>query len=427
MLRQKMKLPNNLFTNLIKPNYSDKFTHLSLIFIAISVNLGVALVSISSLLIVLAALFQYASIKLNNHKELLPAYHDSATKQKTYTIFAILASLIWIGITGIWTESNTHDALIQYLRYSRILTIPIVFYIAKSPGENLKIIKIWIATQVFVITSSYLLWLGIDLPWVINEHAMRDLTPFTSTLEQPIMNTVTFLVAWYFREDLIKSWGKIAVWSLLAATLFEVFFIMMGRTGFLTMIIALTMIAWWTLNPRIKLIAIILPFILFIGLNNTSPIFKTKFQEVLEDVASYKSGRTDTSQGNRIDFTVRSIQAIKLRPLLGYGVGSWPIAYKIALNGEQGKEGADNPHEQYLLWFVEGGVVAFALLLSIYASILKDSFNLNYRSQKAIITIAIMLILIGFLNCPLHGAGMSEYFCLAIALLLRDQKSVKDS
>ena len=115
MLRQKMKLPNNLFTNLIKPNYSDKFTHLSLIFIAISVNLGVALVSISSLLIVLAALFQYASIKLNNHKELLPAYHDSASKQKTYTIFAILASLIWIGITGIWTESNTHDALINIL------------------------------------------------------------------------------------------------------------------------------------------------------------------------------------------------------------------------------------------------------------------------------------------------------------------------
>ena len=407
-------------TRIFTQNNSNKFAHLSLVCFAVSVNLGVALVSISTLLIVLAATFQYLTSKAVHIDSPTLNLHNN---NRIYTTLAVITSLVWIGITAFWTETNAHEALVQYFRYARILTIPLIFYIVKTPEQALKIIKIWIAAQFFIILNSYILWLGISIPWSINDHAMRDLTPFTSTLEQPIMNTVMFVVAWYFRKDLKLAWGKTTVWILFALTLFEVFFVMMGRTGFLSMIIALTLVTWWTLNSKLRLLAVLLPFLLFLGLNNVSPIFKTKFQEVLEDVTEYKLGKTDTSQGNRIDFTIRSIQAIKMRPILGYGVGSWPIAYKIALNGEPGKEGADNPHEQYLLWFVEGGGVAFILLLSLYACMLKDSLGLTESGQKSLITITFILILIGLLNCPLHGAGMSEFFCLIIALLLRNQQT----
>jgi O-antigen ligase len=328
-----------------------------------------------------------------------------------------------MGITGIWTMSNFNDSIHQFLRYLRISIIPLVFYIIESPEISIKIIKFWIITQFFVILNSYALWLGFSVPWVINEHSMRDLTPFTSTLEQPIMNTLMFVVTWYFRKDIAKSWGKPTVYLILILCLFEIFFIMMGRTGFLSMIIALSLITFWSLNRKMRFIALIMPFLLFIGLNYSSPVFKTKFQEVIQDVKDYKSGRTDTSQGNRIDFTARSLQAIELRPILGYGVGSWPIAYKIALNGEKGKEGADNPHEQYLLWFVEGGIVAFFMLIIIYMSVVIDALRLPKKTQKSLLTIIIILALIGLLNCPLHGAGMSEYFCLLIALLLRNPES----
>ena len=403
--------------------WANQVALLSVSTLAVSVNFGVALVSLSSLFIVLAVVAIY-SLKANYSNE------ASSKIRPKNTVYAVGFELMWLVATLIWTESTTHAALLQIMRYCRILTIPIVFLLIKTPDQAIKILKVWVIGQVFVIVCSYLLWLGVPVPWASNFKADLDLTPFTSTLEQPIMNTIMFTVVWNFRERFYQDWGKVIVRLILTLTLFEVLFIMIGRTGILCMLIILTVMLWDLVNKKYRILIIIFPFVFFAGLYQISSKIEQRSQEVVADVIKYKNGDHNTSQGHRIEFSKRSIQAIMERPFLGYGAGSWPIAYKLALKGEPGKDGADNPHQQFLLWFVEGGVFAFILLLNFYHSILRDSWKLSFGAKKTLHSILIILIITSMMNCPLHGAGMSEFFCLIIAIMMsftkKDGNHLKD-
>ena len=184
------------------------------------------------------------------------------------------------------------------------------------------------------------------------------------------------------------------------------------------MLMVLTIMLWEIMNKKYRVFIMIFPFIFFTAIYQMSSKIEQRTQEVIADVIKYKNGDHNTSQGNRIEFSKRSIQAIIERPIIGYGAGSWPIAYKLALRGENGKEGADNPHQQFLLWFVEGGVVAFILLVNLFYSILRDSLQLSFSAKKTLRSILIILLITSMMNCPLHGAGMSEFFCLIIALMM---------
>ena len=391
--------------------WANRLALLSVSSLAVSVNFGVALVSLSSLFIVIAVITIY-SLKANYANQT-----DSIIRPRQ-TVYAVCLALIWLVATLIWTESTTQAALIQIMRYFRILTIPIVFLLIRTPDQAIKIIKVWVIGQVFVVVCSYLLWIGVPVPWASNYTADIDLTPFTSTLEQPIMNTIMFSVVWNFRERFYQYWGKGLVRLILALTLFEVLFIMIGRTGILCMLMVLTIMLLEIMNKKYRVFIMIFPFIFFTAIYQMSSKIEQRTQEVIADVIKYKNGDHNTSQGNRIEFSKRSIQAIIERPIIGYGAGSWPIAYKLALRGENGKEGADNPHQQFLLWFVEGGVVAFILLVNLFYSILRDSLQLSFSAKKTLRSILIILLITSMMNCPLHGAGMSEFFCLIIALMM---------
>ena len=397
-----------------------------------SINFGVAMVSVSSLLIVLAALFIFVSRQHKSADLETDRTHSKETTQRLsqrpkLTVYLIPIAILWMAVTGLWTESSLQDSATQLMRYSRILVIPLIFFLIRTPEQSIKVLKVWIFGQLFVIASSYLLWIGIPIPWTSTDslYAMQYLTPYTSTLEQPIMNTIMFIVVWHLRDEFVAIWGKLTVNLILVATVFEVFFIMEGRTGFLCMVLTLTLIFWRGVGSKLRILAVFLPLILLALVYTTSSRFERRVGEVVSDVQNYNQGKM-TSQGNRIDFTKNSIIAIQEKPILGYGLGSWPLAYRHARGSvpTEFKDGvikelkADNPHQQFMLWFVEGGVIAFGLLLGIYYSIYKDSNSLSKPAKHALQLVLACIVFASFLNCPFHGAGMSEFLCFVIAVLL---------
>jgi O-antigen ligase len=79
---------------------------------------------------------------------------------------------------------------------------------------------------------------------------------------------------------------------------------------------------------------------------------------------------------------------------------------------------ADSPHQKYFLWWVEGGTIWLICLLGIFVAIYKDSLALEESAGRALITVLAVLCVVSLMNCPLEGAGMSEYFCFVLAALL---------
>jgi O-antigen ligase len=192
---------------------------------------------------------------------------------------------------------------------------------------------------------------------------------------------------------------------------------MIGRTGILSTIIVLTMIVGWTIRPKFRYLIVLLPFFIFGVLFMVSSRFEQRISEIPSQISEYQKGNLDTSQAQRLDFWRRSVQAVNDRPWLGSGVGSWPYAYKKALNGEVGLR-ADNPHQQFFLWWVEGGAVGLMLLLGFFGSIIFDSLKLECRAKKSLLTVLTVLIFTCLMNCPLQDAGISEFFAVLITSLM---------
>jgi len=399
---------------LIASPFAEKWILIATCLFAFSVSLGVAVVSISTLFLLICLL---CSVIYRGK-----IFSDTAVTIRTnFTVSFIFIALIWFLISFFWTISDYKLGLEELVRYCRLLIIPIVYFLIRTPSHGLKVIHVWILGQVFVIFNSYWLWFGFPAPWATSYYAYA-YAPFTTTLEQPIMSTLMVAVLWFYRSDFKSLWGNFAVYLVLLVTVLNVFFLMVGRSGMLSMILFISLSAWWSIKPKFRWAVLILPFMIFGLLYLSSPKFSEKIQRIPYEISEYQNGRVETSQAFRLDFWHRSVQAIEKRPILGFGIGSWRLAYKLVLNGEVGVK-ADSPHQQFLLWWVEGGVIGFVLLLCIYVSIYLDSLCLENKARYSLITVLGILFFTSLMNCPLQGAGMSEFFCVIIGGLMAFSKT----
>ena len=399
--------------------------------LAFSVSLGVALTSLSCLLLVLITFVKFVFNCINKLSS--ESLDSQPTKSsELFTIWAILLGLVWIVLSTIWSIASWNQIGKELIRSARLLVSPFVFYVISTRPQALIVLTCWVYGQMFVLISSYGLWLGLPEPWATSGYAVTYFTPYSNTLDQPIMSSVAVALIWFFRDHFCFVWGKalgikerfhaqLVVIFLLLLFSVNVCFLMIGRSGMLSMIIVMTSIGLQSLPTKSKKYALFFPFLIFGALYFSSERFHDRIQKIPYEISEFRNNKIETSQAIRLEFWYRSIQAIEAKPILGYGVGSWPSAYILALRGERGFQ-ADSPHQQFLLWWVEEGVVGFLFLIAIYLSILRDSCNLENPAKFALVSLMAVLTFTSLMNCPLQGAGISEFFCVAIGALLVFQK-----
>ncbi len=386
----------------------DTFSLVAVCLLAVCVSLGAALVSLSKMLVLIAVL---GRLVLDWRGGTL-----RWPRQQPWTIWAVCLALLWMLTTFLWTEAPLTDALTALLRHARLGWLLAVFYLLRSPALALTALKWLVLGQLFVVISSWLLWLGVSLPWGNKyEHSLGIL--FTSTLEQPVMSSLMLMLLWFFRGLCPSGWRRALLWSVMAMTLGNVLFIMSGRTGFLVILLLISMAVFWEIPKRFRWGVVMLPLVLGVVLMNLSPRFKTKMSQITSDVGQYQQGNFNSSQGQRLDYWHRSLLAIAEKPLLGHGVGSWRANY-LRLGGLQ-PDAPTNPHQQFLLWFVEAGSVGLLLLLVIFIALYRDALQLQTRpAAHALIGTTAIAALMGLMNCPFFGVGMGEFFFVMMGALL---------
>ena len=387
----------------------QSFAVFSVSFLAVSVSLGVAMVSIAKLLLLIAVVGQL--------------FFD--VKQRSFPSFKlwpsmtwwILLAMVWMSLSFLWTESSSADALAGWGRHSRILWFIPVLYLLRSPEQSLLTLKWFVAGMVVMMLSSWALVAGLPVPWATAKELPSLGIVHGSTLEQPVLLTFLAVVLWFMRDHWPQGHWRWVPIGILLLTVFNVFFVMTGRSGFLVMLVFISMAVWWQLPKRWRWLVVGLPFVLAALMMVLSPRFQTRTSQVVKDVISYQQGSVESSQGQRLDYWHRSLLAVQEKPLIGHGVGSWRMNYH-RLGGMQA-DAPSNPHQQYLLWLVEAGVVGCIFFLGLLFAQYKDAQALPTNDRQALTTITAIAALMGLMNCPYFGAGMGECLVyLAASLLL---------
>ena len=389
----------------------DAFSLFAVSFLALSVSMGAALVGLAKVLVLLAVL---GRLWVDGWAGVVSWF-----RKAPLIVWIILLTLCWMALSGFWTMADASVARAAFFRHSRWIWLIAVLYLVRHAAQAWRVIG-WLAVgQAFVVVLSWLMWLGVPVPFATDRYPRELGILFTSTLEQPVMGALLATLLWYFRERWEIQWpkfGRKLAMALLVLTTANVFLVMTGRTGYLAMLVFWGLVGWHSFGRKTRWVLALAPIAVAMTLFYTSPRFHHRVMEVSQDIIRYQQqGDVLSSQGARLEMWRVAIAAGLDQPIIGHGVGSYPQLYEHY----QGRDpqGASNPHQQYLFWFAEFGVIGLSLLLLLFASLIRCAGTLPKDASGALICTVVLAAIISLANCPFYGVGMGEFLLLMFAVL----------
>ena len=307
-------------------------------------------------------------------------------------------------------------------KHGKLILIPAFVCLVRNRREGLIALGCFVGAQIFLLASTWLLTLGVPLPWAKNPVSSGSYAVFSTYLDQSIMTGVFAAICWHLKVYAPLRYRTTVAIAICALALSCVFFIFHGRTGYVVTIALITLALLWEMPKRQRLGVAAIPVLLVIVLAVSSGKSNHGLAEIGNSIEAFNTtGDTSGSSGIRLNIWRRSLQSISQNPVFGSGAGSWsrelnrqeylhaPIPPpKITLN----------PHQEYLLWGIELGVLGIALLCALLAALYHDSLRMAVPERRATQSVLAALAISCLFNCALYDALIGDFFCIALALVL---------
>lgn len=342
-----------------------------------------------------------------------------------HTAVWVLIALTAFAASLAWTVAPDADALGSLAKYGKLLTPVLLLLLIRSRREALYAVGAFAFGQIFLITSSWMLFLELPVPWATSNMASLEKAVFSSYLDQGIMAAVFGALCWHLRGLMPTRQGQGIALVLCFFSLVNCVFVLNGRSGHAVAIAVCSLAVMWELPKRFRWAAVLLPPVLLATLVMLSPKVHDRVTRVVAEVQSYAKqtqAETQTSSGIRLKLWGTALASISQHPIAGSGIGSWSSEYNRIQRernpSHKDIEGNGNPHQEYLQWGVQLGVPGIILLLALFGAVLRDSVTMDTPTSRALQTAVLALAVACLFNSSLYDALIGDFFCVVIGLLM---------
>ena len=396
-----------------------------LIFVAVAASLPMAWISLSKIALVAGALWtRWISYNTQTRKNTHFSINNISLLNKV-----IYFSIAWILISTAWTPVDVDTAIYAFIKHAKILIIPLIVYISTSEKLGSKCLNYALYAQIGVCIISWCL----AIKYLINQYLIgnpvnlslnaQNFNVFSeSQLDQSIMFVVSAAIIWHIRNTIPLS--KWIIYTSVFLFLTNVLFLANSRTGYVLAIASATLAIYFLPPFKFKCATLVMaPFLLISTLLLSSQQFSDRVNQVAHEVQSTEQPENlKTSSGWRLNAWQRSIEAFYDRPILGHGLGSWTYAAKKAEgdkgNDVFGKGNRSNPHQEYLLWAVEFGLVGILLkIIFIYSVFMSSKSNMPQYSN-AINAALLCIVMAGLFNSVIFDDLIGDFLLIFLALCI---------
>ena len=381
--------------------------------LAFSISLPMAWIGLSKLLLFAGCLVMLIA----NHQNVQAHVERLRSMAFLTPMFAALALFV---ASLLWTVAPLDVGLTSLVKHSRWMVIALLVLMLRNTDESRWALLAFSLGMALQLVLSWLLAAGATLPWP-TEWKPRGVV-FTSYLDQSIMLSTCAAVWWHLRPT--GGWQQWAALCLVAAALANVLLLLDGRTGYLIAVALITLAAIWQIPLRLRWPALILvPAIVFLALTALSANFLARLSLIGTELkTSISQVDTSTSTGWRINTWQLSVRAIEEAPVAGHGVGSFTTTIKRlqGANAESvfGPGRLSNPHQEFLLWGIELGVVGVALLVAIFIRLWSDFNRTPMPVRRAGLSALAALFIACCFNSTLYDGLIGDFFVTLLGLLL---------
>ena len=226
---------------------------------------------------------------------------------------------------------------------------------------------------------------------------------------------------WQTRRGLAVIFGFICLLGL-----FNIFFMVQGRTGYLVIFSAL--LYFFIDKYRVKGFLVGMTILCFICLflYNLSNNFYGRIHLGLAELLNWDSGiPSGTSMGLRAEFIYQSLQIASEHLFFGVGVGNFGHAYATHTLGS-GFIQSENPHNPYILFLAETGLIGLGAFLYLQCICWNFSNHLSlfwmHASRIVLLSYGVANLFNSFLFDFAESLFFSAFMALAFSKLLREKK-----
>ena len=352
---------------------------------------------------------------------------DAPANRLPQTSIIVLLILAAFAVSILWTTGTQAEALGSLVKYGKLLIIPVVVLLLRNRTEAIVALAFFMAVQLFLVVSSWMLFASLPVPWAIARTALSHSVVFSSYLDEGLMAAVFAGLCWHLRGLVPGRFGSYCAIGVALLALGNVFFVSQGRSGHVVAISLLTLAILWELPRKYRLGIVLVPFLLLVSLYAVSPKVQNRVEAVKNEVRAFSFDKgadvvTGSSSGIRLHFWHLAVQSIVEKPVLGSGAGSWSSEFNrlepLHNPEHQDIQPMGNPHQEFLLWGVQLGVPGVLLLAGLMISILKDTLAMDQMAARAAQSVLLALAIACLFNATLYDALIGDFFCAALGFLL---------
>ena len=283
----------------------------------------------------------------------------------TFGLFALLALGLFYG------ESNPWDGLRYLSKYKELLLIALLIPCFRDERTRHHGLLAFALALILTLLFSYAIGLGL-LPkyFFLPGKTPGVLGPVTfklSITHNILMAIAAFMFAQMARHESVT--GVRIAWAALALlAIFNVLFMVQGRTGYLILAILLVYFFFDMWKWKGLALAAMLGTLLFAGAYLRSDTFHSRIAKAAREFSPWHPDQLATvgnSVGARMEWYKNSLEIIRDHPVFGVGTGGFSKAYAEKIKGTNMLP-TTNPHNQYLLTATDLGLVGLGLLLYLF-------------------------------------------------------------
>ncbi len=202
----------------------------------------------------------------------------------------------------------------------------------------------------------------------------------------------------------------------MAFCLYNLFFVVQGRTGQLVIIGLALLFAWQRFSGKGRLLAIVVIaslLALFVNFSDKT----SRLKEGIENTQAYLKPvpeQVDSSMGLRYGFWKNSLILMSGKPLLGYGTGSFTKEYQHLVGDKE--FATTNPHNEFLMIGVQLGVLGVLVYVGFLWSQFQCARQLAKPEKWLAQGLLLCLLITSVFNSPFLDHAEGHWFAVLIAL-----------
>ncbi len=147
------------------------------------------------------------------------------------------------------------------------------------------------------------------------------------------------------------------------------------------------------------------------------PGVSNRIAGTVDDARNFVMGREISKDGVRLDMFRVTLDIIKEKPVTGHGIGTWIHRYTKKVESTD-IEKHTTPHNDYLLYLSEIGIIGLAGLLLIWATQFIVAARLGGEMGARLVMLGIALLIGGMFNAILRDAVFGLAFMILLAIPL---------